>query len=124
MLTKEQKAQWVKALRSGEYVQGKDYLKRVDTDGITKHCCLGVLCDVLGMPNRVTPTGITVFLRNRESTIPEHILGTLTGTSVGSFKSLNMPELYGLSCLTEVNDKGYSFNSIADHIEQHLPTSD
>ena len=37
----EIKERWVAALRSGDYVQGKDYLQR---DG--KYCCLGVLCDL------------------------------------------------------------------------------
>jgi hypothetical protein len=35
------KAQWVAQLRSGEYVQGTQYLSR---NG--KFCCLGVLCDL------------------------------------------------------------------------------
>jgi len=37
---------WVKALRSGKYKQGIIYLRRVDNT----YCCLGVLCDVLGIP--------------------------------------------------------------------------
>jgi hypothetical protein len=37
----EIKAQWVTALRSGEYKQGKGYLNRGG-----KFCCLGVLCDI------------------------------------------------------------------------------
>lgn len=41
----EIKAQWVAALRSGEYQQGKNYLTRVTPEG-DKHCCLGVLCDL------------------------------------------------------------------------------
>lgn len=36
---------WVKALRSGDYVQGLNYLKQGNEEG-AKHCCLGVLCDV------------------------------------------------------------------------------
>ena len=35
------KAQWTAALRSGEYVQGQNYL---NIDG--KLCCLGVLCEL------------------------------------------------------------------------------
>ena|SRR6188768_1756975 len=37
----EVKARWVKALRSGEYVQVQDRLRKG-----SKHCCLGVLCDL------------------------------------------------------------------------------
>lgn len=35
------KEKWLKALKSGEYQQGTDYLSRGDT-----FCCLGVLCDL------------------------------------------------------------------------------
>lgn len=37
----EIKAQWVAALRSGDYQQGQGYLARDD-----KFCCLGVLCEL------------------------------------------------------------------------------
>lgn len=35
------KKQWVEALRSGKYEQGKDWLQHQG-----KFCCLGVLCDL------------------------------------------------------------------------------
>ena len=38
------KAQWVAALRSGQYTQGTGFLKR--TAGSTTYCCLGVLCEI------------------------------------------------------------------------------
>lgn len=41
----EVKAAWVAALRSGEYIQGKGALARMDGD-VTRYCCLGVLCEV------------------------------------------------------------------------------
>jgi hypothetical protein len=39
---KEIADKWVKALRSGEYTQGVDFLHRADGS----MCCLGVLCDI------------------------------------------------------------------------------
>lgn len=42
------KAEWVEALRSGKYVQGRQRLKRVMGGGTT-YCCLGVLCEVMGV---------------------------------------------------------------------------
>jgi hypothetical protein len=39
------KGLWIDALRSGEYVQGQNALKKVLGDE-TGFCCLGVLCDV------------------------------------------------------------------------------
>lgn len=41
----EIKAMWVKALRSGDYYQGTDYLA-VKREGFAEHCCLGVLCEI------------------------------------------------------------------------------
>ena len=40
--TKEIKENWLKALKSGDYTQGTGCLL---SDG--KHCCIGVLCDIL-----------------------------------------------------------------------------
>ena len=48
-MNKEIKDKWVKALRSGEYKQGRLYLQR---DNL--FCCLGVLCKVLDVPNIVS----------------------------------------------------------------------
>lgn len=39
----EIKQQWIAALRSGEYKQGKRVLHNVDEN---TYCCLGVLCDL------------------------------------------------------------------------------
>jgi hypothetical protein len=43
------KQQWVAALRSGQYKQGKGKLRRASSEG-DLYCCLGVLCDLLA-PN-------------------------------------------------------------------------
>lgn len=44
-LDPEIKASWVKALRSGEYKQGKRALCKVNSDGVESFCCLGVLAN-------------------------------------------------------------------------------
>lgn len=36
---------WTTALESGEYTQGKGYLRK-SVDGEDEFCCLGVLCDI------------------------------------------------------------------------------
>lgn len=41
-LTQSQKDQWVEALESGNYKQGKYRLRTKDN----KYCCLGVLCEI------------------------------------------------------------------------------
>lgn len=45
-MNKEIKKLWVEALRSGKYKQGTGRLSRVDDNGVTRMCCLGVLCDL------------------------------------------------------------------------------
>ncbi len=47
MLEKELKEKWLTALRSGEYAQGKGLLCKVDAEGNTRYCCLGVLLEVI-----------------------------------------------------------------------------
>lgn len=45
LANKERITKWVKALRSGDYEQGKGYLCK-DSEGSKKFCCLGVACDL------------------------------------------------------------------------------
>jgi hypothetical protein len=40
------KRAWVRALRSGEFPQGKGLLAKPLTDGSEQFCCLGVLCEL------------------------------------------------------------------------------
>jgi hypothetical protein len=47
MLTPEDKALWLEALRSGRYNHGKGQLREVVED-ITTYCCLGVFAELKG----------------------------------------------------------------------------
>jgi hypothetical protein len=60
MMNQEIKAQWVTALRSGDYKQGTSVLHRV-TNGEDTYCCLGVLCDL------AEKAGVSVSRHNRSS---------------------------------------------------------
>lgn len=91
------KANWVAALRSGEFKQTtKGYLKLGNA-----YCCLGVGCVVAGVP-------IPIFIHGR---------------AVVSYAPLN--DKVGLSArasriLAAMNDGGKSFPEIADYIEANL----
>lgn len=126
-------AEWVKALRSGDYEQGQDYLCR---DG--KFCCLGVLCEILDLPKEVVPgpelapelpdsiyyvfNGLNSYATKRsvqQSVIPASAQATIledlnlrqtVTDEVGDGRSLHTH----LICM---NDEGRSFNEIADYIE-------
>lgn len=94
----EIKEKWVKALRSGEYKQGRRSLRTKLPDGSCQHCCLGVLMEIEfgGFPPVRDPyTAIGDLVRD---TIPAPV-----------------------STLIEMNDdERKSFKQIADYIEANL----
>jgi hypothetical protein len=121
-------AEWAKALRSGDYEQGQDYLCR---DG--KFCCLGVLCEIRGLPKEVIPGSAqpdniyygfeglvsggsrsvqqSVIPWAAQSTILEDLnLHQVVEDDVGDKRPLHTH----LICM---NDEGKTFNEIADYIE-------
>lgn len=47
----EIKAEWLKRLKSGQYIKGRKMLKEVLTTNESRHCCLGVLCEIYAEQN-------------------------------------------------------------------------
>ncbi len=94
-MNKEIKAKWLKALRSGEYKQGKERLYHAG-----RHCCLGVLADIQGEP-----------IRSRKWCKDQREEYYLTGTGLRKTASRK---------LATMNDDGDSFANIANYIEQNL----
>jgi len=114
------KAQWLQALRSGEYEQTSGALEHGG-----KFCCLGVLCDL------AVKAGVTE--RSQEADGPV-VYGTADGedTSAGILPD-GVKEWSGLpqrnpifiedgnvESLAAKNDMGYSFAQIADLIEREF----
>jgi hypothetical protein len=105
----EIKAKWIAALRSGKYKQGQDGLKSGD-----RFCCLGVLCEVMGIPEEHDEyEGEDAFLPisardaagiDSDGTLPVEV----------EFKD---SDRYSL---VDLNDAGADFNFIADVIEKQL----
>jgi len=123
------KAQWVAALRSGHYEQGACSLKKIQA-GVTVHCCLGVLCEVLVQNGSDLVERVTiddgdgdiayreVFFRQKDFS-GDLILNTTDLTDVTrhelGMKAKIMETLMGM------NDSGkHDFESIADYIEKKL----
>lgn len=108
------KERWVKALRSGEYKQGRAALRTADD----KFCCLGVLCDLAAKDGRMkwVPSG-SCYGANR---------ATFTGVlppAVCKLAGLRQrdPVVGDDNTLTAANDcERLSFLEIADLIEKHL----
>jgi hypothetical protein len=116
----EAKAAWVEALRSKEYKQGRRQLVRICPDGSAEFCCMGVLCDVAGLP-----IATDLDKETRYEFVDEARLGVLPlsfAQSIG-LGSVNPGIVYdGLnSDLAELNDRyRLSFSQIADLIEAQL----
>lgn len=93
------KEKWVKALRSGKYVQGKYNL----FNGYG-YCCLGVLCVVQG----------------KQLDELQKELGTLSlGATLPRTLSAGLSDEEKVD-LVEMNDSGKPFPEIAKYIEEHL----
>jgi hypothetical protein len=110
-VNRERVALVVTALRSGEYVQGKNCLHAVETgtDGIKKHtwCCLGVACDVAAKAglemSRVLYDGRESF-DGSDGYLPESAREWFGFDSSDPY--LKIPG-YGACTASEVNDEGY-----------------
>ena len=94
---------WVRALRSGKYKQGRDYLKEGE-----RYCCLGVLQErVLGLKT----------IKREFLTKHACRLAGMYGVQ-GEARIIQMggEDYYSLA---DANDRGKKFSSIANWIEKH-----
>jgi hypothetical protein len=117
--------QWVKALRSGEYKQGRSSLRNKD-----HFCCLGVLCDLHSKTDGHRATwSVPDFcgdmkygaIDKNETELPASVMrwaGMHSPNPVLEFSSLAEPVLEFPS-LAELNDNGRTFGEIADLIEKN-----
>lgn len=121
------KQKWITALRSGEY---KQFQGRLSSDDGKRHCCIGVLAIVLLQHDRnkwqtriVVDDGRVYALNS-----PTDILHTMLASDdlcklklyqyVGDFDS-TVSQL--LASKNDLNgDEHWSFNQIADWIEENL----
>jgi hypothetical protein len=101
------KADWVKALRSGEYKQGKDCLK-----SDFGHCCLGVLCEISGEASW-TPRNTGIYKCSIGDSASVSFLPAVLARKV----EISPEET---DSLIRMNDDGTKFAEIADYIEQNL----
>jgi hypothetical protein len=100
------KAAWMKALRSGEYEQGRQRLRRGND-----YCCLGVLCKVAGL--EIDPehgNGVVGVPFGEDDYGP---IFTLLGSSDAAEQLWNRND--GLR-----DHRIHSFPEIADYIEANL----
>lgn len=101
------KENWVKALRSGKYRQGKGRLRKGNL-----FCCLGVLCDLHDKTKWEMMDARTesYFYENTDN-------GEFIYTSLRDRLDLSYQQMIMLMSL---NDRGQDFNYIADVIEKQF----
>jgi len=115
------KQQWIEALRSKQYEQTTACLRTEQG-----YCCLGVLCDLYAKEHDDVEWGKDyegggyAFL-NEIQTLPLAVM-KWSGLSNENPHYVVADEETGKKkiCLSTVNDKGASFEEIAQLIEEHL----
>ena len=101
-MKEEIKDKWVEALRSGKYKQCKGRLQKKDG-----YCCLGVLCDISGIPFDVGYT------------LPDNIKNwSGMVTHDGTYRCKDLVYLKSLVILNDGRNENKNFNEIADVIEE------
>lgn len=107
------KAQWVAALRSGEYQQGGGNLYNTSDN---THCCLGVLCELAVQAGIIQPKAVTdsgSYFAGDSSILP---------SAVQDWAALDSPDPDDCQgrTLSDMNDSDVSFIEIAGVIERDL----
>lgn len=109
---------WLKSLRSGEYQQTKHMLR--DDESRNRFCCLGVLCDLHSKETGVNWSRDNIghySYGDSEATLPNMVVvwaGLLT------FNPIVRSKYHADDILSAVNDRGTSFEEIANIIEEQL----
>ena len=109
------KQEWINALRSGKYKQGRRKLRDGDY-----FCCLGVLCDLVNKDNWIySPEyGLPLSWIDETKTYESEELPIALGERLFTAKRGSVNAVFFI--LAERNDFGCSFEEIADLIEAKL----
>lgn len=119
-MDKEVKKRWVKALRSGEYKQGRNFLCAWDSeDQEYRMCCLGVLADIAFEGEWIMDTCVESATYVFESDKNEYITGH-TELSEDALKKLGITDDDQEKLIKMNDDIGLSFHVIAAYIEENL----
>ena len=117
------KEKWLQALRSKEYEQGHGCLKESVYDSCysgyqDKFCCLGVLTDLYIQENNLDWSSHSESLFYEGLPVPDSFVCSWAGLEYAN-PEIKIDKPFADS-LAEMNDHGYSFEEIADVIEQQL----
>jgi hypothetical protein len=123
----EVKKMWLDALRSGKYKQGKGALK-IKTEKGFRHCCLGVLCELYqdnhkkklkeGEPHELDDISGVVDFSGNETFLPPEVSRWAGLNKIDP--TIPVKTAAWDPSLSELNDAGRKFTTIAKLIEKHL----
>jgi len=110
------KDRWLEALRSGEYKKTTTVLKRFLKTVSPRYCCMGVLCNVIkddfphakDLIEQNDPNAFHNANKSKFAILDQEALA-FTGVNADQQRTL-----------TSMNDKGASFERIANYIERKL----
>lgn len=115
-MKKDIKAQWVAALRSGEYQQGRGQL---NFNG--HYCCLGVLCEIAvkaGVAVKTEDFGLRIGYKHKEYDYYDRFSFATPTYGLSQWAALFVEDVAKLSNMNDI--KRRSFEEIADWIEENL----
>jgi hypothetical protein len=119
------KKAWIKALKSGDYIQGTGTLreqKEITPTGNNKisYCCLGVACIVAGIPEEFIDGEWIEYQQDGfdYEKVPEVLHGVADSNELAKVLS-EMND----NCNNEENRHEFSFNDIADWIDDNIKTT-
>lgn len=115
-LPKRFKNKWVKALRSGEFKQGKNELYSSISD---TYCCLGV-CGVICSVHISSMDYVGLFSEDWESSFTSDEFKAIPKLLKGSCESDDYDYNIIVAKLTKMNDNGKTFKQIAAYINRYL----
>lgn len=115
---------WVEALRSGRYVQGRERLVSLDYEGNEEFCCLGVLCQMAIEANvddleydGDSTEGYGTF-NGEEAFLPGAVMRWVGFDTASPEVTVELDEEGSRQELVELNDQGWTFEQLAELIER------
>jgi hypothetical protein len=121
-MTPETFDKWTAALRSGKYKQGKNALQ---ANG--RFCCLGVLCEVVGVPSRprlndtgaiMYDFGVVSYSMDGEVVSDEYSDYAEPPSNWQGISDNIASHLMSMNDAHENIDEVYTFEEIADYLDQ------
>lgn len=111
-LPKTFKTKWLKALRSGKYIQGESKLCKKEGKEI-QYCCLGVACSLVGISDKTLIKSEAGYISSASNqNLP---IRCINKTPKLLRSESGIPEKLAL-----MNDDGKSFKVIANWISKNL----